>query len=59
MPSSSQRIDGSHELRRAARSCRRSDLPGSIDAMAEAAQQPLERELEEIGAQLAWVRDYL
>jgi hypothetical protein len=26
--------------------------------MAETAQ-PLERELEEIGAQLAWVRDYL
>jgi hypothetical protein len=33
--------------------------PGSIDAMAEGAQQPLERELEEMGAQLAWVRDYL
>jgi hypothetical protein len=31
----------------------------SIVAMADDAQQPLERELEEIGAQLAWVRDYL
>jgi hypothetical protein len=30
----------------------------TIDQMAEA-EQPLERELEEIGAQLAWVRDYL
>jgi hypothetical protein len=33
--------------------------PATIDPMAEAAQQPLERELEEIGARLAWVRDYL
>jgi len=27
--------------------------------MAEAADQPLDQQLEEIGAQLAWVRDYL
>ena len=27
--------------------------------MADAADQPLDQQLEEIGAQLAWVRDYL
>ena len=27
--------------------------------MSEATQQPLEQQLEEIGTQLAWVRDYL
>jgi hypothetical protein len=27
--------------------------------VAEAADQPLEEQLREIGAQLAWVRDYL
>jgi hypothetical protein len=27
--------------------------------MADAAEQPLDQQLEEIGAQLAWVRDYL
>jgi hypothetical protein len=34
-------------------------LPASISSMTESAQQPLEQQLEEIGAQLAWVRDYL
>jgi hypothetical protein len=34
-------------------------LVGSITSMAEQTQQPLEQQLEEIGAQLAWVRDYL
>jgi hypothetical protein len=31
----------------------------SITSMGEATQQPLEQQLEEIGTQLAWVRDYL
>ena len=31
----------------------------SINPMSEATQQPLEQQLEEIGTQLAWVRDYL
>jgi len=31
----------------------------SITSMSEATQQPLEQQLEEIGTQLAWVRDYL
>ena len=30
-----------------------------LDAMAEAPEQPLDQQLEEIGTQLAWVRDYL
>jgi hypothetical protein len=43
----------------------RGDVPRShkpaatIDAVAEQPQQTLEQQLEEIGAQLAWVRDYL
>jgi hypothetical protein len=32
---------------------------GTIAAMAEEHAQPLNDQLEEIGAQLAWVRDYL
>jgi len=32
---------------------------GSLSPMAETAAQPLEQQLEEIGTQLAWVRDYL
>jgi hypothetical protein len=32
---------------------------GSISSMTEQTQQPLEQQLEEIGTQLAWVRDYL
>jgi hypothetical protein len=33
---------------------------GTIDSMAEQqTSQPLEQQLQEIGAQLAWVRDYL
>ena len=32
---------------------------GSISSMTEQTQQPLEQLLEEIGTQLAWVRDYL
>ena len=28
-------------------------------SMAEATDQPLDQQLEEIGTQLAWVRDYL
>jgi hypothetical protein len=31
----------------------------SITSMNEATQQPLQHQLEEIGTQLAWVRDYL
>jgi hypothetical protein len=31
----------------------------TIIPMTEAAQEPLEQQLEEIGTQLAWVRDYL
>jgi len=31
----------------------------TIEGVAEQPQQPLEQQLEEIGAQLAWVRDYL
>ena len=31
----------------------------TIAEMAEEQAQPLEQQLEEIGAQLAWVRDYL
>jgi hypothetical protein len=38
-------------------------LPGqvvaTIERMTEPVQQPLEEQLEEIGTQLAWVRDYL
>jgi hypothetical protein len=30
-----------------------------LATVAEAADQPLDQQLEEIGAQLAWVRDYL
>jgi hypothetical protein len=32
---------------------------GTIAAMADESAQPLHDQLEEIGAQLAWVRDYL
>ena len=31
----------------------------TINPMSEAAHEPLEQQLEEIGTQLAWVRDYL
>jgi hypothetical protein len=31
----------------------------TLARMAEAADQPLDQQLEEIGTQLAWVRDYL
>ena len=31
----------------------------TIELMTESTQQPLEHQLEEIGTQLAWVRDYL
>jgi len=31
----------------------------TIGLMTESTQQPLEHQLEEIGTQLAWVRDYL
>jgi hypothetical protein len=31
----------------------------SISPMTEPTHQPLEHQLEEIGTQLAWVRDYL
>jgi hypothetical protein len=33
--------------------------PATIEPMPEQTQQPLEQQLEEIGTQLAWVRDYL
>jgi hypothetical protein len=32
---------------------------GTIAAMADESAQPLHEQLEEIGVQLAWVRDYL
>jgi hypothetical protein len=35
------------------------DASARLVAMAEAQAQPLEQQLEEIGTQLAWVRDYL
>ena len=31
----------------------------TIELMTESTQQPLEHQLEDIGTQLAWVRDYL
>jgi len=34
-------------------------VAASISSMTEQTQQPLEQQLEEIGTQLAWVRDYL
>jgi hypothetical protein len=33
--------------------------PATIELVSESTQQPLEHQLEEIGTQLAWVRDYL
>jgi hypothetical protein len=36
-----------------------SSLLATIAPMTEPAQQPLEHQLEEIGTQLTWVRDYL
>jgi hypothetical protein len=33
--------------------------PGTIAEMADQDGKPLDERLEEIGAQLAWVRDYL
>jgi hypothetical protein len=39
---------------------RRASRPrATIDPMAEITDAPLEQQLEEIGTQLAWVRDYL
>jgi hypothetical protein len=31
----------------------------TLDRMADAVEAPLDQQLEEIGTQLAWVRDYL
>jgi hypothetical protein len=37
----------------------RFERQATIGSMAEEPQQPLAQQLEEIGAQLDWVRDYL
>lgn len=44
---------------RSSRSDGPSSLLATIDPVSEPTQQPLEHQLEEIGTQLTWVRDYL